>query len=203
ELLQAGPPTYTINAAALDYMRVRGATPGPIEVLRSAGPACFHDETAWTAHAASLGITANTGSAVDPLRIATEGALWGSIDEQGLLADTVILSDGARQFRLGQHAQCWVHAERLIHKLEGFCDWQRQGLQRIRRRVWWLYADLKAYCHDPTPRRRTQLKQRVLCQNRRNSVAALVKRITFAGRTPMPAKGDPQRGQGRAMRILA
>lgn len=160
ELLQAGPPTYTINAAALDYMRVRGATPGPIEALRSAGPACFHDDTAWTAHAASLGITANTGSAVDPLRIATEGALWGSIDEQGLLADTVILSDGARQFRLGQHAQCWVHAERLIHKLEGFCDWQRQDLQRIRRRVWWLYADLKAYCHDPTPRRRTQLKQR-------------------------------------------
>lgn len=32
---------------------------------------------------------------------------------------------------------------------------------------------------------------KVLCQNRRNSVAALVKRITFAGHTPMPAKGDP------------
>src|SRR5690625_9104 len=160
ELLQAGPSAYTINAAALDYMRARGATPGRIEALRRAGPVRFHDEAAWIVHAASLGITATTGSAVDPLRIATEAALWGSIAEQELLADTVILSDGAGQFRLGEHAQCWVHAERLIHKLEGFSDWQRQALQRIRQRVWWLYADLKAYCRDPTPRRRAQLRRR-------------------------------------------
>jgi hypothetical protein len=29
-----------------------------------------------------------------------------------------VLSDDAGQFNLGQHALCWVHAERLVHKLD-------------------------------------------------------------------------------------
>ena len=53
----------------------------------------------------------------DPVRIATEGALWGTIQAHGLLPGTVIVSDDAGQFRLGEHALCWVHAERLVHKL--------------------------------------------------------------------------------------
>src|SRR3712207_9468010 len=51
--------------------------------------------------------------APDPVRIATEGALWGAIRRRGLLAGTVIVSDDAGQFRLGEHALCWIHAERL------------------------------------------------------------------------------------------
>ena len=70
----------------------------------------------------------------------------------GLLKDAVIVSDDAGQFNVGSHALCWVHAERLIHKLVGFNHRQRQACARIRARVWWFYADLKAYCRDPTPR---------------------------------------------------
>ena len=55
------------------------------------------------------------------------------------------------QFNVGRHALCWVHAERLIHKLVGFNHRQRQAIERIRARVWWFYADLKTYCRDPTP----------------------------------------------------
>jgi hypothetical protein len=40
--------------------------------------------------------------------IATEGALWASVKAHGLLPDTVIVSDGAGQFDVGQHALCWV-----------------------------------------------------------------------------------------------
>jgi hypothetical protein len=29
-----------------------------------------------------------------------------------------VLSDDAGQFNIGHHALCWVHAERLVHKLE-------------------------------------------------------------------------------------
>jgi hypothetical protein len=29
----------------------------------------------------------------------------------------VIVSDDAGQFRVGAHALCWIHAERLVHKL--------------------------------------------------------------------------------------
>ena len=39
------------------------------------------------------------------------------IQAHGLLANAVVVSDGAGQFRLADHALCWVHAERLDHKL--------------------------------------------------------------------------------------
>jgi hypothetical protein len=45
----------------------------------------------------------------DPVLIATEGALWGSIKAHGFLTSTVIVSDDAGQFNVGQHALCWVH----------------------------------------------------------------------------------------------
>jgi hypothetical protein len=40
------------------------------------------------------------------VKIATEGALFGSIRAHGFLQDTVIISDGAGQFRLADHALC-------------------------------------------------------------------------------------------------
>lgn len=172
ELLQAGPPAYRINAAALDYMRQRGLAPCRIAALRRAlvdqggGPMDgqdamrFGDAAAWTAFAAGFGIVATSGNAMDPLRIATEGALWGHIAAGGLLADTVILSDDAGQFKLGRHALCWVHAERLIHKLDTFNEQQRRAVAGIRRRIWWLYADLKGYCRDPSPTRKAELRRR-------------------------------------------
>ena len=72
----------------------------------------------------------------------------------------MILSDDAGQFKVGRHALCWVHAERLIHKLDAFCERQRREKERIRTRLWWLYADLKAYRENPTRKRRSQLKRR-------------------------------------------
>ena len=96
----------------------------------------------------------------DPVRIATEGPLWGSVTDHGLLANAVIISDDAGQFNVGRHALCWVHAERLINKLVGFNHRQRQAIERIRARVWWFYADLKTYCRDPTPAGRRALDRR-------------------------------------------
>jgi hypothetical protein len=35
--------------------------------------------------------------------VATEAALWGSVKAHGFLPDTVIVSDDAGQFNVGQH----------------------------------------------------------------------------------------------------
>ena len=164
-LLQAGRRDYVVNEAALAYMRRRSLAGFVIEGLAAAGERHFDDETAWTAHLEHLGITALKVHP-DPSRIATEGALWGAITEQGLLGggapgdDTVILSDDAGQFNVGHHALCWVHAERLIHKLNAFSEHQRRQKERIRRRLWWLYADLKIYQENPTGKRRSELRRR-------------------------------------------
>src|SRR4051794_14137782 len=81
----------------------------------------------------------------DPVRVATEGALWGAIAAHGFLNEAVIVSDDAGQFNVGTHALCWIHAERLGHKLETFTDQQHAAQQLVRELIWGFYADLKAY----------------------------------------------------------
>ena len=159
ELLRGGRGGYALNEAALSYMRGRALSGPMIERLAQAPAKGFADREAWTAHLEGLGIT---GLSVhpDPVRIATEGALWGAIAEQGRLEGTVILSDDAGQFNVGEHALCWVHAERLIHTLDTFTEAHRRAKERVQSRLWWLYADLKAYKKAPSKRRRWELRRR-------------------------------------------
>lgn len=158
-LLRAGHGDYAVNEAALAYMRRRKLAGPLIARLAAHRTKRFADEDAWAAHLDHLGLT-KMKVQPDPVRIATEGALWGSVVDHGFLRGAVILSDDAGQFNVGHHALCWVHAERLIHKLDGFNDRQRQAIARIRARVWRLYAELKAYCRDPTPGAKAALKAR-------------------------------------------
>ncbi|HEX9809502.1 MAG TPA: transposase [Alphaproteobacteria bacterium] len=158
-LLRAGDEVYGVNEAALDYMRTR-QLPGPVIArLAAHGQRRFASQQAWTAHLQDLAITARAAHP-DPVRIATEGALWGALVARGRLDETVILSDDAGQFNVGRHALCWVHAERLVHQLDTFCERQRQAKEAIQARIWRLYADLKAYCRDPTPAARRALGAR-------------------------------------------
>jgi hypothetical protein len=83
---------------------------------------------------------------------------------RGFLNEAVIVSDDAGPFNVGEHALCWIHAERLVHKLETFTAQQRaaqqlvRGLRRLtallgisplRGLIWWFYVDLKALCGRP------------------------------------------------------
>ena len=44
---------------------------------------------------------------------------------------------------------CWVHAERLVHKLIGYTDQNKNLLEQIRADIWQLYRDLKDYRLNP------------------------------------------------------
>jgi hypothetical protein len=159
EILRAGHKDYILNAAAFAYMHERGLAGPVIDQLISHPIQHFADRTAWQAHLEALGLT-RLEVTPDPVKIATEGALWGSIRSHGLLEGTVIVSDDAGQFRIGTHALCWVHAERLVHKLIPFNDRQRLAIDLVRQLIWWFYADLKAYRRDPCRKRRGQLRAR-------------------------------------------
>ena len=159
ELLNAGDTTHLVNDAALDYMREHDLPLALRALLADHTTKRFADRAAWTTHLGTLGITA-LDVHHDPVRIATVGALWGNIVAQGHLDGTVIVSDGAGQFDVGQHAQCWVHAERLIHKLDAFSEDRRLAKEAIRDRIWGLYADLKAYACAPTPEAKLELAAR-------------------------------------------
>jgi hypothetical protein len=164
DLLRAGHTDYVLNEAAFGYLRSRGLAGPLIARLAEAGETHFIDQVAWQAHLDRVGIVspAKTGLAViqDPVLIATEGAQWGSIQAHGFLRDGVVLSDDAGQFDIGQHALCWVHAERLVHKLDTFTDRHRTAQQRIRTLIWNFYADLKIYRANPGKNRRLALRAR-------------------------------------------
>ncbi|MDY6964121.1 MAG: transposase, partial [Pseudomonadota bacterium] len=164
ELLRAGYQDYVINAEALAYMRERYLPSAVIKQLDGNARKVFADEAAWSGHLDRLGISelpyAGSGVHPDPVKIATEGALWGSIQDHGLLQNTVIVSDGASQFRLDDHADCWIHAERLVHKLDSFNDDQRRAIEIERELIWWFYRDLKLYKEQPCKKRAAQLKAR-------------------------------------------
>ena len=158
-LLRAGHEDYVLNGAAFAYMHERNLAGPVIELLAQHPRQHFADRSAWSGHLEALGLTRLTVTP-DPVKIATEGALFGSIHHHGLLDEVVIVSDDAGQFRIGRHALCWIHAERLVHKLIPFNDRQRLAVELVRQLIWWFYADLKAYKRDPSRQRRTQLRAR-------------------------------------------
>jgi Transposase IS66 family len=159
EVLLAGDTMHLINEAAIAYMREHNLSGVVINKLAAHKQKNFADRNAWMAHLKRLGIT-ELEVTPDPVRVATEGALWGSIAAQGLLDGTIIVSDGAGQFDVADHALCWIHAERLVHKLDAFTDEQRQAKEGIQNRIWVLYADLKTYRTKPTAKRKAELTKR-------------------------------------------
>jgi len=159
DLLRAGHTDYVLNDAAYDYMRRHDLSAAAIALLMAGPEIRFADRAAWQAHLDRLGFNALTVTP-DPLRVASEGALWGSVQSHGYLCDAVVLSDDAGQFNVGRHALCWVHAERLVHKLNTFTDHHRAEQQRVRGLIWDFYADLKAYRMNPGKRRALALRTR-------------------------------------------
>jgi Transposase IS66 family len=159
DLLRAGHTDYVLNDAAYGYMGKHALSAPLIARLKGEPQTCFADEAAWLAHLRRLGFTALTVTP-DPVRVATEGALWGSVQSHKFLCDAVVLSDDAGQFNVGQHALCWIHAERLVHKLDTFTDQHRAAQARVRGLIWTFYASLKAYQLNPTERRSVVLRAR-------------------------------------------
>ena len=157
ELLRAGSSAYVLNEAAFAYMRERALPATLIARLAQDGARRFTDKAAWQAYLDDLNLAAHSANANAAL-IATEGALWGAV--HGLLNGTVIISDDAGQFNVGEHGLCWVHAERLVHKLDTFTEAQRQAQAMVRRLIWRFYRALKAYRRHPSATRKATLRAR-------------------------------------------
>ncbi|MGD0187044.1 MAG: transposase [Roseiarcus sp.] len=142
--LCGGVSLYVINEAALEYMKERGMPQIVIDKFAHCKDRVFSSPEEWERHLRELGLS-ELKVLPDPILIASEGALWGAVRHQGLLPDTVVVSDDAGQFRVGAHVLCWVHAERLVHKLIPADDKQRNAIEVAKRMIWWFYRCLKDY----------------------------------------------------------
>jgi hypothetical protein len=76
DLLRAGHTDYVINDAALEYMREHALAGTLVHRLATHKRRQFADEKAWTRHLKHLGV-ADLAVTPDPVRVATEGVLWG------------------------------------------------------------------------------------------------------------------------------
>jgi hypothetical protein len=158
-LLQAGETRYVLNKAAFDYMRRRKLHKDIIRRLKSHSQRRFTDLKLLQEHLKSLGILDLKGTP-EPQLVVTEAALWGSVVAQGFLKGSVILSDDAGQFNIGIHALCWVHAERLVYKLNAFTSKNQKAQEKVRKDIWALYRALKAYRKNPKKYDKGQLEKR-------------------------------------------
>jgi Transposase IS66 family len=154
-LLRAGHTDYVLNEEAFAYMRKRNLSGVVIEQLRAHPDRHFANEVAWQTQLETLGISPLKVTP-DPVAIATEGALWGAVVGHGFLEGSVILSDDAGQFNVGIHALCWIHAERLVHKLDTFTEAARIAKEQVRAAIWAFYTNLKTYRQNPTPNGRVK-----------------------------------------------
>ncbi len=152
-LLCAGEVAYRINKYALAYMGEQGLPATPMQALVRGTEGVIEDAVGWEAHLDRLAIHLERHR-----RIATEGALLGTLAARGL-TDLVVLSDDAGQFNVLQHPLCWIHSERLIHTMLPLNEDHRQDIERVRDQLWRLYAELKAYKLKPRRSQRPQLEQ--------------------------------------------
>jgi hypothetical protein len=153
-LLRAGNDEYYLNDAALFYMKQHKLPAAPLAEL-SKYRNQFHTEKDWLDLLDSLSIGKKRHR-----RIATEGALLGSVLNHGLCENLVIVSDDAGQFNILLHALCWVHTERLIHKMQPLNDEHRADIAKVRGQIWAFYADLKQYKSQAGQIKYDELKQR-------------------------------------------
>ena len=105
DLLRARHTDYVINEAALDYMRGRALAGSVVSQLAAQPRTRFANQAAWQAHLNRLGISALQVTP-DPVQIATEGALWGSIPRPWLPASMPRRHDDPGQIIIG--AACAV-----------------------------------------------------------------------------------------------
>jgi len=155
EALRGSHADYVINEMARDYWQGQQKLPADVAAALASGPHDFADAAAWQAHLTRVGVTSERH-----VRIATEGALLGSVVEHGVSPQLAIVSDGAGQYHVLVHAMCWIHQERALARLVPFSEPHRQAIAQVREPIWALYQDLKAYQQQPEPSRSTELAAR-------------------------------------------
>ena len=162
EILRRPHTDYVINQTAVAYW-LRQKLPKAVVGRLRRGPHAFEDSAPWHGRLRALGITRPRH-----VRIATEGALLGSLIAHGVSPELVILSDGAEQYDVLVHAACWIHAERPLARLIPYSEEHRAAIATVRGRIWELYQDLKGYRQQPEPSRREDLEARfdTLCAQR-------------------------------------
>lgn len=148
-LLRGNYQDYVLNGAAFAFLEDRQVDPVLLAPLKRQEPQRFANQVPFLEHLAEHGIDIFDKDIIRPF---AEAGIWGAIRHHGLVGKAVIVSDDAGQFRVGTHALCWVHAERLLHKLMPATPSQVKHVETLRELIWLFYKLLKDYQRRPSRR---------------------------------------------------
>lgn len=152
--MQAGRSDFYLNMDALTYMQINKLPQKKLQSIIDHFGDMFPSQELWDAF-----LTHNDIVDDRHRKIATEGALIGSIVDCGISDNLVIVSDDAGQFNVLCHALCWVHSVRLIEKIVPYTDQARDDLENVKDQLWNLYKDLKSYKLNPDSEAKQALEE--------------------------------------------
>lgn len=156
-LLRGNYQDDVLNDAAFALLEDRQVDPALLAPLKRREPRRFANQVPFLGHLAEHGIDIFDRDIIRPF---AEAGIWSAIRHHGLVGNTVIVSDDAGQFRVGTHALCWVHAERLLHKLMPATPGQVKHVETLRELIWLFYKLLKDYQRSPGRRAARALQVR-------------------------------------------
>ena len=151
EVLLGDAVRYHIGTESLKYLKRYNLPNFQIEKLRIGSS--FSGIEQWQEHLKQIGI-----QSVQHVRLVTEAALMGALLATDINPSLVVLSDDAGQFNIFKHALCWIHAERLIKKLEPINDSFALEQEQARAAIWNLYDQLTAYKANPNLKHATEIE---------------------------------------------
>ena len=135
--------TYTLSDEALDYLKEHHYPQKWLRILKPYNGVTFLNRQAWEALMDDHGLTGKKRR-----QQASEALIYGSLIQHGA-GHLTTFSDGARQFDVFKHSQCWIHAERGLAKVHPVNDQQAMAQKWCRTWFWAIYDDLKAFKAKP------------------------------------------------------
>ena len=134
--------TYSLTEDALTYLEKHDYPQKWLRILRPYSGITFLNHKAWVVCMKNLGLTGRRRQQ------ASEAMIYGSLILHGA-GHLTTFSDGARQFDVFKHSQCWIHAERGLAKVHPVNDQQAMAQKWLRAWFWTIYNDLKAFKSEP------------------------------------------------------
>ena len=147
--------TYVLNPHALDYLKKQHLAKKWQRVLEQYHEVHFLSRKAWEGFMDDIGLKEHP-----KLRqTISAGMIYGSLIHHGFDPHIVTLSDGARQFDVFDHAQCWLHAARPLEKVIPVNEQQANAQYWCLSWFWDIYRDLKAFKAEPSEAKANVIRQ--------------------------------------------
>ena len=154
EILRGQYTDYRINEEGLEYLKTRRFPEEKRILLKRLAAKTYPDQESYTQALKAFGIGEE-----HHLRLTYEAGLMGSIRKH-YPSFPIIVSDAAGQFKVFNHAGCWIHTERRLSNLIPNNSIEKELSDTSLSDFWTFYGELKEYKQEPMPAKKVQLEAR-------------------------------------------